>query len=341
MKSGRPRGRARKLRFGWVGLFVLASCIPRSSPPPTLTVLGAALGEGEGAPATRTIVSHPEVEWLQTSCNESDEAPFVTYCGRAYSAGFDPLEVEANTLITADIVRARTEIAPSDELIAWSNANQVLLQWPCDVDVPPEVQYLACSFDDIADIAHLKTARDLKVLRLRTHFEAKRGVLTASHVAGLEHLEHLHHLDVGQLFVTDDALEGIGGLEQLGYLNLRSQGRYTLVGLRHLSALPKLQYLILAGFSLDDGAGLDVLREFESMPYLRYLDVSNTGLRDDDLSTLRRMSSLTYLEISSNHVSAEGLDDIARVRSLRIVRFRGQPGLAERMRELRPDLDVR
>ncbi|GEM_PF-3747738 len=322
------------------GLFALASCVTHGPPPTPLTVLGAPLAEAEHPRATRTIISHPEVEYLHTSCRESDEAPFETYCGRTLSVPFDPLEVDANAVLVADIVRTTPYSSPSDELIAWSNTNGVLLQWPCDVDVPPEIQYLACTFEGISDMAHLKTARDLKVLRLRTRFEVKRGVLTASHVEHLEHLEHLHHLDVGQLFVTDDALEGIGGLEQLGYLNLSSQGRYTHAGLRHLSGLPRLQYLILAGFSLD-GQGLEVLRDFESLPYLRYLDVGNAKLRDGDLSTLRRMSSLTYLEISNNYFGIDGLEEIARVRTLRIVRFHNQSSLAEQMRELRPDLDVR
>ena len=105
-------------------------------------------------------------------------------------------------------------------------------------------------------------------------------------------LNHLLKLDLNHTGITDADIKSIGEMDQLEALSL---GDDSLTDLSALASLTNLQTLYLNNNeSINDFSFLKNLRS------LRVLDLSATGLSDDDLQTLSGIKSLTELTIQGN-----------------------------------------
>ena len=105
-------------------------------------------------------------------------------------------------------------------------------------------------------------------------------------------LDHLLKLDLNHTGITDADVKSIGEMDQLEALSL---GDDKLTDLSALASLANLQTLYLNNNeSINDFSFLKNLRS------LSVLDLSATGLSDDDLQTLSGIKSLTELTIQGN-----------------------------------------
>jgi len=119
------------------------------------------------------------------------------------------------------------------------------------------------------------------------------------HVAGLRGLRDIC-LDGTQ--IGDDALQWLGGLENLNHLWLQHT-RVTDSGVEHLKGLKKLTSLNLGGTQITD-VGLRHVGELDALEFLQldHLEVTNAGLEH-----LKGLTNLTELSLKGTKVTPSGV----------------------------------
>jgi hypothetical protein len=116
----------------------------------------------------------------------------------------------------------------------------------------------------------------------------------------------LEFLFVGETDITDAVLEQLSRVPSLRGLELRDCRHVTGSGLAALTGLPELRYLSLSGTSLRD-EDLDVLK---SLPQLTLVDLV-PEISDAGLQHLADLSHLEALVISGDKVTDAGLGNLA------------------------------
>ena len=86
--------------------------------------------------------------------------------------------------------------------------------------------------------------------------------------------------------------------------------------LKRLQHLPAVRSLYFGGRPLNDPA---LLAELKHLRNLRLLDLSRTGVRDEDLKYVAACETLADLDLSHNPISDEGLKHLHRLRHLRFL----------------------
>ncbi|CAI5458041.1 unnamed protein product [Closterium sp. Yama58-4] len=137
-----------------------------------------------------------------------------------------------------------------------------------------------------AMLAHVSTMTHLKSIDLHT--------ATGFSAEGMKHLYKLPQLEkllCNRTDVSDSSLEGIVSLTSLAHLNLWGT-KVTDAGLAHLTGLPSLKVLVLAGCKGVTSAGMvDVVR----LTGLETLALIDTAVTDDGLHQLTALTNLTTL----------------------------------------------
>lgn len=86
--------------------------------------------------------------------------------------------------------------------------------------------------------------------------------------------------------------------------------------LKRLQRLPAVRSLYLGGRPLNDPS---LLAELKHLRNLQLLDLSRTGVRDEDLKHIAACETLVELDLSHNPISDEGLEHLHRLRHLRFL----------------------
>lgn len=133
------------------------------------------------------------------------------------------------------------------------------------------------------------------------------GQLTDDHLARLNELDKLKHLDFSSSGVTDDGLVHLAELDFLVVLVL-SDTSITDAGVERLKGLPRLVRLDLVNTRITDGA-LAHLHEFRC---LESLSIPGTDITDEGLEHFRQLPRLRYLDVRSTKVTPEGVKELQK-----------------------------
>ncbi|MGI8978523.1 MAG: leucine-rich repeat domain-containing protein [Pirellulaceae bacterium] len=129
---------------------------------------------------------------------------------------------------------------------------------------------------------------------------------------GLDHLlpmQSLHRLVLVNTNVDDEGLAAIGKLRGLRILDL-DKTKVDGPGLVHLAKLPNLMALDLNGCSLQDGSGLAELKQ------VKYLSICNAQISPGVLSLIHKMENLRDLNLSGSGIDDEQLAELANAKQL-------------------------
>jgi Leucine Rich repeat len=136
--------------------------------------------------------------------------------------------------------------------------------------------------------------------------------------AGIQHLlalkETLQRVNLGQVYVTDDALAAIASLPHLRKLEL-NQTPVTDAGLAHLARATQLRELSLKRTKITD----DGLKHLAALKHLRLLSLTWTGVTDDGLTHLAELNELHTLILDDTAVSDAGLEHLTGLKKLAFV----------------------
>ncbi len=146
--------------------------------------------------------------------------------------------------------------------------------------------------------------------------------------AGMRHVAKLRALE--WLFIdetagmTDAGLEAFGPLQRLQTLELHAP-RIEGAGLRHLAGLPALTHLVL-------GPGVKELTAIPAFPALRWLVLSGSAVRDQDLAPLANCRQLETVSLDRTTIGDAGVVHLAGLTGLQGVSLNetqvGDTGLA-------------
>jgi len=166
------------------------------------------------------------------------------------------------------------------------------------------------SVDDEA-IAGLKELQHLAYIDLgRTH-------VTGKVIDVLARLPALKHIDLSSTLIGDDDLRRLanhldhGRLEKLCSLNLE-RSQVTGAALHFLESTPLLGLNVSECREIAQG-----VKAIARMKNLRFLSLSGTDVRDNDLEAIQLLPELTQLDISRTDVGDDGLRRLARIKQLR------------------------
>jgi len=128
-------------------------------------------------------------------------------------------------------------------------------------------------------------------------------------------LPELVWIDASNILLSDSfdpsTLMAFSNLKKLHYLNLSNTFVSASTELAPLVALPSLRTLIMRNILLNKLACLYISR----IKSLVDLDISNSGIMDDDLAHLSNLE-LNYLSVEGCFVSMKGIHIIAKIKSL-------------------------
>lgn len=122
----------------------------------------------------------------------------------------------------------------------------------------------------------------------------------------------LEELKLSGVNVTDATLKGIGGLQNLGRLDLRATKAVTDHGLKSLAGLKKLRKLGLNSTRVTD-AGVFELKQLTT---LTALDLSWTGITDAGLSHLAELKNLEQLDLARTQIGDAGVAELTPLANL-------------------------
>ena len=114
----------------------------------------------------------------------------------------------------------------------------------------------------------------------------------------LEGIETLKDLRLSGSLVGDSGLESLKGLKNLSSLDLRHE--LSARGLEHLAGLP-IEKLVLRGTR-------DNVLKLDSLPYLRYLDLTGSYITDASLKQSTGLGGLSYLSLADTWITDAGLE---------------------------------
>ncbi len=176
--------------------------------------------------------------------------------------------------------------------------------------------------------------------------------VTDQSLAGVTRLKRLEKLTLRSTKVTDAGLPLLTKLPSLQWLDLSSMDGVTAKGLGPLKSLPKLTALKLSGANLKYDDWTDVLATKKALKdtspaqsvmlptdaglkciadlrQLEDLDLSVTGLQDDDLKYLRSLTNLRGLWLYENNLTDVGLKHLAKLTKLRYLILWGNSNITD------------
>jgi serine/threonine protein kinase len=148
------------------------------------------------------------------------------------------------------------------------------------------------------------------------------------------------HLELGQTNISNKALEIIGRMRGLKWLDLSDCKNITDSGLKYLAPAHTLRDLDLTGSSIF-GFGLEDLKDcsklvdinvkaspnlkatafagLEKLPWLRRLEASGTNFDDESASHLATLKELEWVVLKGTHITDKAIDYLIQLPNLRIL----------------------
>lgn len=169
----------------------------------------------------------------------------------------------------------------------------------------------AASFGELTNLPRLETLK----IHLSVRF-SDQALLALSKLPVLERM-----VLATCTAVTDAGLAHLSGLRTLHQLEVSANANITGEGLKALKGLPDLERLSLRQCSKIDAAAAKVLAEFQA---LRTLDLSRTGVGDDGMEALTRITTLSSLSLHGLwQISEQGVRQLAKCSKLATLNLSG------------------
>lgn len=177
-------------------------------------------------------------------------------------------------------------------------------------------------------LAPLGDLPELRVLRLRhTNPHTSPGGMPLD----LSVLCQCPHLTVVE--IPRQSVHALDGLEGHRYLHTVDVSSTRVADLSPLAGLPALAVLRLRHTLVAD------LSPLATVPTLEELDIAHTAVAD--ISVLRQLPALKSLDLRATHVTdLAPLADIASLRRVVVQRLEVDHAAIDRLREVRPDVEV-
>lgn len=147
--------------------------------------------------------------------------------------------------------------------------------------------------------------------------------------------------------ISDTGLQSISKISSLKTLSLSNETNFSKAGLAHLKELPKLYSLIVLNCNIDESkvetiCTLDKLTDLsvegnldfgdrelamivKSLPKLKYLCISATGVTNDGLKYLSDLKHLKKLRIKTLNLSSAGLETLSKLPHLECLDIKENP----------------
>ena len=130
--------------------------------------------------------------------------------------------------------------------------------------------------------------------------------------------KHMTKLEGVPTDIHDNSLDMLAQFPDLQTIVLNDCGNITGYGLYKLRKMKRLEALILKGTKCGD----DSIGFVKSMPNVRFLEIADTALSDDDLRELQG-SSIESLNLSNTAITNDGLKDMSRFKRLTELKLNG------------------
>jgi hypothetical protein len=129
--------------------------------------------------------------------------------------------------------------------------------------------------------------------------------------------------------ISNDSLVVVGELRELDTVHLAGCPTITDAGLAHLSKLAQLRRLLLYGCNID-GSGIEHLSKLP----IEELDLQSTNVSDENLFSLRELTTLRRLNLADTRVTGRALTSIRNLVNLRNLYLQNTGVDDEGLREL-------
>lgn len=148
----------------------------------------------------------------------------------------------------------------------------------------------------------------------------RRSWVTDSDLAKLAQLTRLERIDLSHTKISDEGLEKLIPLQNVGFLNLHYAEYVSDLGVAHLKHWTNLKYLNLRGTKVTS----HVLQHVSGMRNLRTLDIGHSRVNDDSFEYLVNLEQLESLSFGGNKMNGTSFPQLRLLPKLRELSIAGK-----------------